>query len=142
MYEVRRRNEVAQTVPVPGDRRIGGVLRVEKHGRQTIVTGTLTGFVFKQGRAWVAYCQSLDLSSCGPTEEKALAAVTEAIKLWVESCIERGTLEQALGELGWVCQDPNGEIADCRRRKLPPAFVIDTMKRNGKDWSRAIRFGK
>ena len=142
MYEMRRRRGVAQTFPVPGDRRIGGVLRVEKRGRQTTVAGTLSGFVFKEGGAWVAYCQSLDLSSCGPTEEKALAAVTKAIKLWVESCLRRGTLEQALGELGWVCQDAKGEIADCRRHKLPPAFMIEAMTRNGKDWSRPIRFGK
>lgn len=133
---------MAQSLPVPGDRRIGGVLRVERRGRGTTVTGTLTGFVFKEGRTWVAYCQGLDLSSCGATEDAALAAVSKAIKLWVESCIERGTLEQALGELGWVCQDAKGEIADCRSRKLPPAFMIEAMTRNGKDWSRPIRFGK
>ncbi len=139
MNEMRRRSRVAQGLRVPGDRRIGGVLRVERHGRRTTVAGTLTGFVFKEGRTWVAYCQSLDLSSCGVTEEKALAAVSEAIDLWFDSCIRRGALEKALGELGWVCQDAKGEIADCRKHKLPPAFVIDAMRRHGKDWSQPIR---
>jgi predicted RNase H-like HicB family nuclease len=133
---------MARKRPVLGEKRIGGVLRVEQRGRELQVTGTLTGFVFREGDAWVAYCQGLDLSSCGETEEAALAAVTEAINLWVWSCIERGTLEQALGEMGWVCQEPSGEIADCRLRKLPPAFMIEKMRRNGKDWSRPIRFGK
>ena len=98
--------------------------------------GTVPGR--KEGGAWVAYCRSLDPSSCGPTEDEALAAVTEAIKLWVDSCLRRGTLEHALGELGWVCQDAKGEIADCRRRKLPPAFMIEALTRNGQDWSRPI----
>ena len=142
MHESRGKSSVTRARAVPGDRRIGGVLRVERRGRRTSVAGTLTGFVFKEGAAWVAYCQSLDLSSCGATEDAALAAVGEAITLWVESCLRRGTLGQALGELGWVCQDTKGEIADCRRHKLPPAFMIDAMTRNGKDWSRPIRFGK
>jgi len=117
------------------------MLRVLKHGRKTTIEGTLSGFVFRDGQAWVAYCQSLDLSSCDATPEAALDAVKEAIELWLESCIERGTLEDALFELGWVCQDAKGRLEDCRQRKLPPAFMIEKMKRTGNDWSRPIRFG-
>jgi hypothetical protein len=73
---------------------------------------------------------------------KARAPVTVAILVWGVWCLQRGALEQALGELGWVCQNAKGEIADCRRRKLPPTFMIEAMTRNGKDWSRSIRFGK
>jgi predicted RNase H-like HicB family nuclease len=133
---------VAASSTAPGERRIGVVLRIEKRGRHTTISGNLSGFVFKEGRAWVAYCQSLDLSSCGESEEEALDAVGQAIALWLESCIQRQTLEDALAQLGWVFQDPSGRLVDCRRTKLPPAFMIEALTRNGKDWSRPIRFGK
>lgn len=132
---------MAMQPAAPGERRIGGVLRIEKRGRNMTISGTLSGFLFKEGKSWVAYCQSLDLSSCGETEEDALDSVEQVIKLWLESCIQRKTLGDALAELGWVCQKTNGEIADCRRTKLPPAFMIESLIRNGKDWSRPIRFG-
>ena len=131
---------MAQSLPVSGERRIGGMLSVTRQGKKTSVVGTLDGFVFKEGRAWVAYCRSLDLSSCGTSPEAALRAVEEAIGLWIESCIERGTLEAALSELGWVCQDQKGQLADCRQTKLPPAFMIERMTRTGNEWSRPIRF--
>jgi len=133
---------VAASLPAPGEHRIGGVLRVEKRGRKMIVAGNLSGFVFKEGKSWVAYCQTLDLSSCGDDEAGALDSLERAISAWLESCIQRGKLEEALAELGWVCQDAEGNLADCRRTKLPPAFMIEALTRNGKDWSRPIRFGK
>lgn len=54
------------------------------------------------GDQWVGWCPSLRVFSCGDTEEEALAAVREAADLWLESCVERGTLEAALAELGFL----------------------------------------
>lgn len=53
------------------------------------------------GNRWVTGCPSLDLFSQGVTEEEAKRCLEEAIGLWVEDCLERGTLEQALREAGF-----------------------------------------
>jgi len=101
-----------------------------------------TGILFREGESWVAYCEGLDLSSFGATQDEALAAVQQAIRLFIESCISRGTLEQALSELGWACQTPDGRLADCRTQRLPPPFMIEAVTRQGTHWSQPIRFGE
>jgi predicted RNase H-like HicB family nuclease len=56
----------------------------------------------QEGRnKWVTGCPKLDLFSQGKTEEEAKSSLREAIALWVEDCLERGTLEQALEECGF-----------------------------------------
>jgi predicted RNase H-like HicB family nuclease len=50
---------------------------------------------------WVAGCPLLDLYSQGTSEDDAKKSLEEAIGLWVKSCIERGTLDQALRECGF-----------------------------------------
>jgi predicted RNase H-like HicB family nuclease len=52
-------------------------------------------------RRWVASCPKLEVVSQGKTEEQARAALKEAIELWIESCFERHTLEEALRECGF-----------------------------------------
>ena len=44
----------------------------------------------------VSVCPPLDVFSQGETEEAALANLAEALQLFIESCIERGTLEEVL----------------------------------------------
>lgn len=56
----------------------------------------------QEGRnKWVTGCPKLDLFSQGKTEEEAKSSLREAIALWVEDCLERGTLERALEECGF-----------------------------------------
>lgn len=50
---------------------------------------------------WVTGCPKLDLFSQGKSEDEAKKALEEAIFLWVEDCFERGTLDQALKEVGF-----------------------------------------
>jgi len=50
---------------------------------------------------WVTGCPLLDLYSQGSSEDDAKSSLEEAILLWVENCLERGTLEQALRECGF-----------------------------------------
>lgn len=50
---------------------------------------------------WVAGCPKLDLFSQGETEAEAKSCLKEAIELWVEDCLERGTLDTALREVGF-----------------------------------------
>jgi predicted RNase H-like HicB family nuclease len=66
------------------------------------ITLCLVCTVKREGRnRWVTGCPKLDLFSQGKSEDEAKRALEEAIFLWVEDCFERGTLEQALEEVGF-----------------------------------------
>jgi predicted RNase H-like HicB family nuclease len=58
-------------------------------------------FVRHENGYWVSGCPSLDVYSQAESADGAKAALREAVELWVESCLERGSLEQALREVGW-----------------------------------------
>jgi predicted RNase H-like HicB family nuclease len=58
-------------------------------------------FLRKEKDYWVSGCPSLDVYSQSESAEGAKEGLQEAVELWVESCLERGTLEQALREVGW-----------------------------------------
>jgi predicted RNase H-like HicB family nuclease len=58
--------------------------------------------VMKKVNGWyVAHCPPLDITTQGQTEAEAKKNLIEASELFVVSCFERGTFEQALRELGW-----------------------------------------
>jgi predicted RNase H-like HicB family nuclease len=62
----------------------------------------LFGSLQKKGSWWIAHCPPLDVSTQGKTQEEAKKNLVEASQLFVISCLERGTLEQALRETGFV----------------------------------------
>jgi predicted RNase H-like HicB family nuclease len=58
--------------------------------------------VMKKEDGWhIAHCPPLDITTQGRTEDEAKKNLIEASELFVISCFERGTFEQALRELGW-----------------------------------------
>jgi predicted RNase H-like HicB family nuclease len=59
----------------------------------------LFGILRKENGWYIAHCPPLDITTQGRTEAKRNLA--EASELFVVSCFERGTFEQALRELGW-----------------------------------------
>jgi len=61
----------------------------------------LTCFGYQDGDLWVAGCPTLDVYSQGDSLADARHSLEDAVGLWFESCIERGTLEQAMKELGF-----------------------------------------
>jgi len=61
----------------------------------------LIGTLKKEGGWYIAHCPPLDITTQGRTEEEAKKNLIEASELFVTSCFERGTFEQALRELGW-----------------------------------------
>jgi len=61
----------------------------------------LFGVLKKQNGWHIAHCPPLDITTQGRTEEEAKKNLIEASELFVISCFERGTFEQALRELGW-----------------------------------------
>ena len=62
----------------------------------------LFGVVKRDGDWYVAHCPPLDLTTQGRTLAEAKANLTEASELFIVSCLERGTLDQAMKELGFV----------------------------------------
>jgi predicted RNase H-like HicB family nuclease len=62
----------------------------------------LRAFVRRETRnRWIAVCPKLDVVTQGTSIEDAQRSLDEAVQLWFEDCIERGTLEQALRECGF-----------------------------------------
>ena len=75
--------------------------------------------VKRDGRSrFVSWCPALDIYSQGPTQDKALKNIREAVQLFVLDCLERGTLEQVLRECGFRPQ-LNAELG---KNQLPAAF--------------------
>jgi len=61
--------------------------------------------VFVQKEKWVlASCPALDVHSQGKDENEARENIIEALKLFTESCFERGTLDEVLKECGFRVQ--------------------------------------
>ncbi len=58
--------------------------------------------VKQEGKWYIASCLPLDVHSQGHDEGEALRNLAEAIKLFVESCYERGTLDQVLKDCGFT----------------------------------------
>lgn len=55
----------------------------------------------KKGRVFVSQCPLLDVYSQGNSRSEALDNLREAVKLFIESCFQRGTLEQVLRDSGF-----------------------------------------
>ena len=60
-----------------------------------------TGQLFEEDDQIVAVCPELNVSSFGDTPQEALAALEEAVGLFLETCQEMGTLEVVLEEAGY-----------------------------------------
>jgi hypothetical protein len=72
----------------------------------------LTIYLTKEGRQYVAHAMPLDVVSSGPTPEAAREAVYEAVRAFLLTATDEGTLEEVLEECGyerrgdrWVCPD-------------------------------------
>jgi len=80
----------------------------------------LFGTIKRQGRWYIAYCPPLDITTQGRTEVEARQNLIEASELFVVSCFERGTFEQALRELGWHVVS-GGAVAKVGKKPAIPA---------------------
>ncbi|KXK54001.1 MAG: hypothetical protein UZ07_CHB004002639 [Chlorobi bacterium OLB7] len=50
----------------------------------------------------MAVCPALDVSSYGDTMEEAKNAFEEALEIFIEETVDRGTLEKELLRMGWT----------------------------------------
>lgn len=61
--------------------------------------------IWREGGQYVAHAMPIDVMSSGPTPEDARAAVDEAVRLFVETAREAGTLDDMLIECGYEQRD-------------------------------------
>jgi predicted RNase H-like HicB family nuclease len=77
----------------------------------------LFGVMKRQGDWYIAHCPPLDITTQGRTLAEAKKNLVEASELFIVSCLERGTLDQALKELGF-------KPLKAKPRTIPNAFPI------------------
>lgn len=70
--------------------------------------------MFREGKNYIAYTPSLDLSTSGKSYEQAKKRFEEVVEVFFEEVQERGTLEKVLTGLGWE---------KIKREWTPPAIV-------------------
>lgn len=74
--------------------------------------------ITKQGKRFIAWASSFDLSTSGRTVKEAQHRFEEASQLFVDELIEAGTLEEVLSDLGWK---------KSQRSWVPPKVVKEEM---------------
>jgi predicted RNase H-like HicB family nuclease len=57
--------------------------------------------IFKEGEAYVAYVPSLDVSSCGATDDEARRNIRDAVRGFLAASSDLGTLDEILQEAGY-----------------------------------------
>lgn len=78
--------------------------------------------IFREGETYVAYVPALDLSSCGATDEEARRNIRDAVRGFLATSAELGTLEEVLTEAGYRREGD---------RWIPPEFVsLDRLAMN------------
>jgi len=56
--------------------------------------------IFKEGQTYVAYAPALDVSSCGATDEEARRNIRDAVRGFLDTSAEMGTLDEILLDAG------------------------------------------
>jgi predicted RNase H-like HicB family nuclease len=63
--------------------------------------------IWREGRQYIAHALPLDVASAGDTPDQALAALQEAVELFITTAREQGTLEEVLEECGYTSDGAN-----------------------------------
>ncbi len=70
--------------------------------------------IYKEDEVFVAFCPVFDVASQGCTEKEAKENITDAVRLFIETCIEMGTIKQVMKDCGFsksagITEEENGE---------------------------------
>ena len=90
-------------------------------------------FAVKREAKWfISWCPPLSVYSQGPTQKKAVENLVDALRLFLVSCYERGTLDRVLKDSGFrplASMRPGAKKVTPRRGlemlKVPLPFVIE-----------------
>jgi predicted RNase H-like HicB family nuclease len=61
--------------------------------------------IWKEANQYVAHAMPLDVMSAGPSPEAARQALDEAVRLFLVTAQDHGTLQEVLGESGYELRD-------------------------------------
>ena len=61
--------------------------------------------IWREGKQFIAHAMPLDVMSAGPSPKEARSAVDEAVRLFVLTAKDHGTLEEILSEAGYELRD-------------------------------------
>lgn len=61
--------------------------------------------IWREGNQYVAHAMPLDVMSSGPTPDAARAALAEAVRLFLKTAADSGTLDEVLDEAGYRLED-------------------------------------
>ena len=81
----------------------------------------------QEGDLVVAHCPLLDVYSQGENEDTAAANLIEAIQLFIESCIEAGSIDSVLKVCGFVKDgdvEPQTDEGDLGYLDVPVSLLI------------------
>ena len=76
------------------------------------ITFRLPYRVEREDDVWVASCDALDVVSQGDDREDAGRMLAEALQLFLEGCLESGTLDDVLRESGFEPAGEEGAVDD------------------------------
>lgn len=87
--------------------------------RKMVISFKLPANIHQKDGYFVSYCPALDVFSQGATEKEAKNNLVEALTVFLESCIDRGTLDTVLKECGFRPDIPGDKTV------YPPDEYID-----------------
>lgn len=73
--------------------------------------------IFKEGDQFIAYTPALKLSTSGKDFNEVNKRFLEAVNIFIEESLKRGTLEQTLEDCGWT---------KIKRKWSPPTIIKHT----------------
>lgn len=83
----------------------------------------LAVFVTKRRKWHLAVCPILDLAAQGPTPEKAVASLRNAVRGFVADCFERGVLDEVMKNAGFgPSESGTRRVAPMRPVGMPRRF--------------------
>jgi predicted RNase H-like HicB family nuclease len=92
--------------------------------------------VKRDGASHVAWCPALDVYSQGPSHKKAVANLADALRLFLMSCYDRGTLDKVLRESGFRPAIPIRRTSTKQAVSkgfdtlmVPLPFLVDTRRK-------------
>jgi len=89
----------------------------------------LFGTLKREGRWWIAHCPPLDVSTQGQTASEARKNLVEACELFIASCLERGTFDRAMKELGLTTLRPSHPRIppNAFKMAIPPSHLVPSF---------------
>jgi len=76
--------------------------------------GTIPVYFLKEKQSFIAFSPVIDLSTCGKSFEDAKKNFNEALQIFIEECVEMGTLDRVLESCGWE---------KIKSKWSPPAYI-------------------